>query len=180
METQQTSIKKIGLNYGLVLGVVMALVITLLYVFSIESLTQWWVGVLTFLVALAIGIVAVAKAKSLLGGYMTFKEAFIPYFITMAVGLFISAITGILIFNVVDPEAAAYLQENIIEMSREMMEKFGAPESEIDKAIADMEGTNSYSIGSQLQSYLFQLVFYSIFGLLVALIFRRKDPNAIQ
>ncbi|MFK5981957.1 MAG: DUF4199 domain-containing protein [Flavobacteriaceae bacterium] len=177
MGQEEISLKKSSVNYGIILGAILGITTTLIYVIDIELLTKWWLGIILFFIAIAVGIVSVAKTKSLLGGIMSFKEAFTSYFITMAIGLLINVIVGILIFVVIDPDAAAFLQERIIEMSRSMMESFGAPEEEINKAIADMEGNNSYSFGSQLQAYVFQLVFYSVFGLLVALIMRKKDPS---
>ena len=177
METQVVSLKKSSLNYGLILGGIIALITALLYALNLELLTKWWLGVIMFFIALGVGIVSVAKSKSLLGGFISFKEAFTSYFITIAVGLLINVFVVILIFVLIDPDAADFLQEKIIEISRSMMESFGAPEEEIIKAIADMENENSYSIGNQLQSYIFQLAFYSAFGLLVALIFKKNDPN---
>ena len=177
MENQTASFKKSALNYGIVLGIILALITAILYVIDIMTLTKWWLGIIMFFIALVISIVSVAKSKSLLGGFMSFKEAFTSYFITIAVGLLINVIVGILIFVLIDPESAEFLQERIIEISRNMMESFGAPKAEIEKAITKMEGENSYSLFSQLKTYVFQLAFYSVFGLLVALIFRKKDPN---
>jgi len=178
MDKTTVSFKKSASNYGLILGAVLAVTVALLYSMSLESLTKWWLGIILFLVSLVFGIVSVAKSKAILGGFISFKEAFTSYFITIVIGLGISVLTSILIFNVVDPGAAEYLNEQIVEITRGMMERFGAPESEIDKAIAELEGKNNYAIGNQLQSFVFQIIFYSIFGLLIALIMKRKDPNA--
>jgi len=177
METQVVSFKKSSFNYGLMLGGILAVITALIYAISIELLTKWWLGIILFFIALGIGIVSVAKTKSILGGYITFKDAFTSYFITIAIGLLINVFVGILIFVLIDPDAAEFLQEKIIEISRSMMESFGAPEEEINKAIADMQNENSYSLGKQLQAYIFQLAFYSVFGLLVALIMKKKDPS---
>ena len=177
METQVVSFKKSSFNYGLMLGGILAVITALIYAISIELLTKWWLGIILFFIALGIGIVSVAKTKSILGGYITFKDAFTSYFITIAIGLLINVFVGILIFVLIDPDAAEFLQEKIIEISRSMMESFGAPEDEINKAIADMESENSYSLGKQLQGYVFQLAFYSVFGLLVSLIMKKNDPS---
>ncbi len=180
MDNSTVSFKKSATNYGLILGGIFVVLIAILYAVSLETLTKWWLGIIMFLLALAMGIVSVAKSKSILGGYISFKDGFTSYFITVALGLFMSVIVSILIFNFVDPGAAEYLNEQIIEISRSMMESFGAPEAEIDKAIAELEGKNNYSIGNQFQSFIFQLIFYSVFGLLVALIMKRKDPKEIS
>jgi Protein of unknown function (DUF4199) len=180
MDTTNVSYKKSASNYGLILGGILAGTTALLYAVSLEMLTKWWLGIILFLVAIVIGIVSVAKSKSILGGFISFKQGFTSYFTTIAIGLFISTLTGILIFNLVDPEAAEYLQEQIVEITRSMMERFGAAEGDIDKAIADLEGQNSYSVGKLLQGFLFQLAFYSVFGLLIALIMKKKDPNSLD
>ena len=65
-------------------------------------------------------------------------------------------------------------------MSREFMERFGTPEAEMEKAIADLEGVNNFSVVNQLKSYAFGVIFQAVIGLLIALIFKRKDPNAIE
>ncbi|NND63474.1 MAG: DUF4199 domain-containing protein [Flavobacteriaceae bacterium] len=179
MDTEKASVKKTAINYGLVLGGFLALLTVVLYAVSLESLTKWWLGIVIFLIALAVGIVSVAKSKSILGGFISFKQAFTSYFITIALGLFISVIVGILLFNFVDPEAAEVLKEQIVVMTESMMERFGAPQEEIDKAITKLEEEDSFGIGKQLQNYVFQLIFYSIFGLLVALIMKRKDKNQL-
>ena len=63
-------------------------------------------------------------------------------------------------------------------MTRNMMEGFGAPESEIDKAIAKMESENQFSLSNQIMGLAITLIFYSVIGLLLALIFREKDTTA--
>jgi hypothetical protein len=176
MEQQQISTKKTSANYGLALGAILGLITTLVYVFDMELLTKWWLGSIMFFIAFGVGIVSVAKSKDILGGFISFKEAFTSYFITMSIGLLISVIVGVLIFVVIDPDAAIYLQERIIEITRSMLESFGTPEADISTAIADLEGENSYSFSNQLQGYVFQLAFYSVFGLLVALIMKKNDP----
>lgn len=180
MDNNMQLVRKSSINYGVALGVILALLTTLMYVTDVELFTKWWIGILTIIVVIATGIVSTAKSKSLLGGFMSFKEAFSAYFITVAVGLLISTLVGILIFNVLDPDLAVYLQERTIEITREFMERFGAPEADINAAIADMEGTNNFSVLNQLKSYVFGLVFQAIIGLLVALIFKKKDPNAVD
>ncbi|MBX2829170.1 MAG: DUF4199 domain-containing protein [Flavobacteriaceae bacterium] len=179
MDNSTVSFKKSATNYGLIFGAILAGITAILYAVSLETLTKWWLGFLIFFMALGMGIVSVAKSKSLLGGFISFKDAFTSYFITIAIGLLISVVVSIVIFNLVDPGAAEYLNEQIIEVTRDMMRSFGAPETEIDKALAEMEGKNNYAIGNLIQGFFIQLAFYSVFGLLIALIMKKKNPNEL-
>lgn len=60
-----------------------------------------------------------------------------------------------------------------------MMQKFGAPQSEIDKAIVAMEEDNQFSMMNYIKGWFGFLVFYAVVGLIVALIFREKDPTKV-
>ena len=180
METQPISIKKSAINYGLILGAVLALMTTLMYVLNPDLFTKWWVGIFSFIIIISIGIVSVAKAKGLLGGIMNFKQAFTVYFITVAIGLLISTVVGILIFNIIDPDLAAFLQEKTLEMTAEFLQKLGTPQAEIDKQMAKMAEQDNFAIGTQLKNYVFSLAFMSVIGLLVALIFKTKNPNPLN
>jgi hypothetical protein len=180
METQPISIKKSAVNYGLILGAVLALMTTLMYVLNTELFTKWWIGILSFLVVIVVAIVSVAKAKGILGGVMSFKEAFTVYFITVAIGSLISTLVGILIFNIIDPDLAAFLQERTLEMTAEFLQKLGTPQAEIDKQMSKMADQDNFAIFSQLKNYVFGLAFMSVIGLLVALIFKTKNPNPLN
>jgi hypothetical protein len=177
MENNTQLIKKTATAQGITLGIILALSTTLMYVLNPEMFTKWWVGILSFLVVLLFGIISVSKSKGQLNGFITFKEAFTSYFITVALGYFISTLMGILIFSIIDPDMAQFVQEKAMETTRGFMERFGAPQEEIDKAIVKMGEQDNFSITSQLKSYIFGLAFLSVLGLLVALIFKRKDPR---
>ena len=57
------------------------------------------------------------------------------------------------------------------------MEKFGAPEAEIEKAVAEMEKTNQFGFISQVKSWFWSILFYIIVGLLASLAIKKKDPS---
>jgi hypothetical protein len=180
MEAQPITIKKSASNYGLILGAIMALMTTLMYVLNPDLFTKWYIGIISFVVIIAVGIVSVAKAKGILDGIISFKEGFTVYFITIALGLIISTMVGIIIFNIVDPDMATFLQEKTLEMTAEMLQKFGTPQAAIDEQMAKMAEQNNFSIATQLKNYVFSLAFMSVIGLLVALIFKSKSPNPLN
>jgi predicted cobalt transporter CbtA len=174
----EKTLKSTAINYGIYLGMILVVVTVLSYAIDIELLTKWWLGIILFFVVLAFGIVSTSKAKRLLNGFISFKQAFSSYFIAIAIGILLSTAASILLFNFIDTDAAEVLQEKVIETTSEMMIKFGAPQTEIDKALADMENQSQFSFLNQLKSIAFQLVFYSVIGLIVAISFKKIDPNA--
>ncbi|MDT0686726.1 DUF4199 domain-containing protein [Autumnicola psychrophila] len=173
------SVQAVILPYGLYLGLASILISVLIYALNLELFTKWYVTVIGFTVVLVLGIMAVKKAKSLdPDPFFSFKSAFSAFFLPVILGSFISTIFTAILFNVIDPEAAAYVHEMTLEASRDMMERFGAPPSQIDEALAAQADANPFSFQNIFMGFAFTIVLYAILSLLVALIFREKDPRA--
>lgn len=172
------SLKSSAANYGLYLALILSSFTIIGYAVYLDLFTKWWFGIGQMILVIIIGIMSAMKARKILGGFISFKEAFTAFFITVAIGVSIPALIGLIIFNFVDPEAAALLQERIIETQLEMMQNFGAPQETIDEAMRQAEEQGSFfSVGNSLKSVAYQLVGFSIVGLLVAAVVKRNDPN---
>ena len=173
----EKSIKSLSINYGLYLGLALTVITVLVYALYLDLFIEWWFSILLILMIIGFGLMASLKSKTMLGGFITFKQAFTSYFITVAVGTLISTIVGIVIFTLVDPEAAQYIDEKIIEMTVDTMEAWGAPQDSINQTITQMEDKESFSLGAQVQSYFVRLVILSLLGLIVAVSVKKKDPS---
>lgn len=174
----ENSIKSNSINRGLYLGGLLAAVTVLGYVLNMEMLVKWWLGILLLIVIIVFGIMSVGKAKGILEGFISFKQAFSAYFITVAIGILISVVFNIILFNFIDPEAAQQLQQQIIDNTINMMEGFGAPADAIAEQVDKMEAQNQFSVGTQLMSVAWQLVFQAVIGLIVAAIMKKSNPDA--
>ena len=175
----ETSTKSSAINLGLYLGGLMAITTILGYALYLELLTKWWLGILLFIAIIVFGILSALKSKKMQGGFITFKEAFSSYFITVAIGILISMVISIIIFNFVDPEAAIALKEKTIEATIQMMRNFNAPEEAVAQTLEQMEAQkNQFSIAPQLQSNAIFLIIQAVIGLIIALIVKRNPENA--
>ena len=143
--------KSNSINLGLYLGGILSLIVVLIYAVNLDLFIEWWLGILLFVLVVAYGVVAANKAKKNGRGFISFKGAFIQYFITIAVGTFIGTIVT--------------------------MERFGAPQEVITTALEEASKKDNFSIGMQLQSYVFRLAFYAIVGLIVALIVKKTNTS---
>jgi len=175
----EKSIKSSATQYGLYLALILSSFTIIGYAVYLDLFTQWWFGILQLLLVIIFGVVSAVKARSISGGFISFKNAFTAFFATVAIGIVIPALIGLVIFNFVDPEAATILQEKIIESQLQMMENFGAPQASIDEALKQMEEQGSFfSVGNSFKSIAYQLLGFSIVGLIVALVVKKTDPNA--
>jgi uncharacterized membrane protein (DUF106 family) len=167
-------IKKNGITFGIVTGVLSVLITASIYIIDLKLFTAWWIGLLSISAYLAIGIYLLSKTKKELNGIFPFKDAFTTYFISAVIGIVISVLFNILLFNVIDTEAKDTVQENVIEFQVNMLKKFNTPTEKIKEAVEKMAEENQFDIVPQLKGSVFSLLFSAIFGLILAAIFKSK------
>ena len=167
-----------AMNYGLYLGGLLTLLIIIAYAFNLELLVNPWYGIFILLLVIILGIISVAKAKGILEGFISFKQSFTTYFITVLIGFSIYLLVQFILFNFIDPEASIPLKEKTIEASIAMMEGFGAPADAIADAVDQMEQDNQFSIMNIIKGLAMYLVLFSIIGLIVAAIMKKNSENA--
>lgn len=175
----EKSFKSSATQYGLYLALILTSFTVIGYAAYLDLFTKWWFGIGQMLLVIVFGIISAVKARSIMGGYITFKDAFTAFFLTIAIGIVIPALVGLVIFNFVDPEAATVLQEKIVESQLRMMENWGAPQESIDEALKQLEAQGSFfTVSNSLKSIAYQLIGFSVVGLIVALVVKKSDPNA--
>ena len=148
------TIKKNGLTFGVLSGIVSALITSTIYAIDLKFFVSLWVGVVSIMIYLILAIVLLSKTKKELKGIFTFKEAFTTYFISAVIAILIGTAFNILLFNVIDPSAQDTLKE-----------------------IAKMKESNPFSTIELLKGSASSIVFSSIFGLIMAAFFKSKSQE---
>lgn len=171
-------IKKNGVTFGIVTGVVSILITSLIYIIDLKLFTAWWLGIINIIIYISIGVYLMVKTKKELNGVFPFKDAFTTYFISAVIGILLSVAFNIILFNYIDPGAKDTIRELTIKFAVEMMEKFNTPKEAVDQAIRDMQANDQFSVGQLLKGSIFSILFSAIFGLILAAIFKSKSPES--
>jgi hypothetical protein len=167
--------KSTAINNGLYLGAILSLVSVIIYAVNLDLFTEWWLGIILFVVVVVYGVISAVKSRTILNGFISFKQAFTSYFITVAIGTLIATVVGIAIFTYIDPEAATYLNEQILLVTKQTMERFGMPQEAMEAALEEAATKDNFSLGMQSQAFVFRLAFYAVVGLIVALIVKKTN-----
>ncbi len=170
------SVKTSALNYGLYLGLALSLITVIIYATDLEIFVKWWFGIGLFLLIVVVGIISSAKSRQIQNGYISFKDAFGSYFLTVFIGSLVSTVVSYIIFNIVDPDAAKELNEQILIVTKQSMERFGAPQETINEALTKAREDDNFSVGNRVKSLGISLVIYSVFGLIAAAVVK-KNPE---
>jgi hypothetical protein len=171
-------VKKNGISFGVLLGVISVISTVVIYVTNPENFVSIWVGLGIFFLNIILGIVAVSKTKKTLGGFITFKEAFTVYFITMAISSLIGITFMFILFNFIDPSIKDTIMDATIKMSVNMMQKAGLKTEDIRKSLDAMKESDNFSLLNQLKSFFVGLLIHTIIGLIVAAATKKENPNA--
>ncbi len=181
METENTSSSnKVLINHALRWGAIMGMTILIIqlmvYLLSKSSLVSFTYGIVNFILQVILLVVAVyVYRKNINNGLLSFVEGFTIVMLIFAGSALINSVFQFLLYNVIDPDLSTYIYERTLEMTTNMMEKFGAPEEEIEKAIEKINPEDLKLTPQRLvTNYFFSLLFGVFFAVIIAAIFRKK------
>lgn len=171
-------IKKNGISFGIGMGLFSIVTTTLIYAIDMGMFASIWLGLGLMAIYLIVDIALLSKTKKQLGGVMSFKEGFTVFFIAAVIATALSTVYNIVLFNFVDPGAKETIKEISIKSAVSMMEKFGAPASQINETVAKMQEQDTFSIASQATNFFIALCISCVLGLILALIFKSKPASS--
>lgn len=169
-------IKKNGLKFGVISGLFSIFYIMALYVVDYMLFINIWLGIAVMLVFLTIGIFQLMELRKSLGGFMTFKEGFTAYFIASLISILISTSFSIVLFNFIDTATRDLIHDALITFQVENLQKWKVPAAEIKKVVEGMKESPQFSISGLLYGILKSLLGSIVFGLILAAIFKKKQP----
>jgi hypothetical protein len=170
-------IKRNGVTFGVLTGIFSALITATIYAVDLNLFVSWWVGIVSILTYLVLGIILLSKTKKEMNGLFVFKDAFTTYFICAVIAIAIGTTFNILLFNIIDPSAQDTLKEITIKNAVAMMQKFNSPAAAINEMIVKMKENNPYSVVELLKGSIFSMVFSAIIGLIMAAFFKSKTQE---
>ncbi|MFD2890817.1 DUF4199 domain-containing protein [Flavobacterium chuncheonense] len=169
-------IKKNGVKFGLITGIVVLLINLMLYLIDLKLFISTWISAGLFLFYFIISLLVFIQTKKDLGGFISLKEGFTAYFLSIVIGFAISISFNIILFNLIDPEAKETIKELGIEAFVNMMRKFGTPNAQLKEMATKMEEQDQFAVGSQIMGYGINLLFGAIYGVILAAIFKKDKP----
>lgn len=171
----ETSQKNIGPLYGLINGGVVIVYTVLLYLGGIKaylSPLSW----LAIVIPIVICVLGGLQQRKLQGGYLEFAEALKVTFMILVLGSLLSTIFDYILFNYIDVPFRQALMQEAADKAEKMMEKFGMPQEQIDKAMDELLNGNNYTMGKLFLGFAFRCIGLFVVALIVSLIIRRKRP----
>lgn len=174
METQTPSVKKIALNYGLLLAGLSIALQVVSYVLDADIDRPWWLSVVQMLISVGVLVYGIKAYKTDNAGFLTLGQA-------LKTGLAISLIAGIvavifnyIFMNYIDPD---FIQKTLDFTREQMIEKNpNMTQAQVDSAMDISAKFMSPLIISGL-AILSTLFFGFIISLVAGLIMKKNPPQ---
>jgi hypothetical protein len=86
-----------------------------------------------------------------------------------------------LLYTVIDPDLPAKLVDAAMENAAAMMQRFGMPEDQMDKALEDARArtVNQFSVGGLGMGYGIGLIIYAVLSLITSIFVRKNPPEEV-
>lgn len=166
METQQLSPGKFSVNYGLVLGIILIIIMVVMYATGLLLEGAQWPMIIYYVIFPAFIIYAINQYKKQLGGFLSLSQALKVGVATAVISALVYGVYNIIFNYFIDPEFI----EKSTEMVREKLyDNPNMTEEMIDNTINTMKKFSNPLLGSAIWiglSAIFGLI-YSLIGGLV-------------
>ena len=175
METKKGSVKKVAMQYGLILGFVSVLLSVVVYAMGQTYEQPWWQGVLSFVIMLSCIVYALKIFKADNSGFLSLGEALKVGLATALIAGIIGVIFNLLFTTVIEPDFSA----NLLEKARMDMIEQDTPEEQMEMALSISEKMTSPVVLAAM-GIIGSLFFGFIISLIAGLIMKVEKPEHLE
>jgi|TARA_B110000967_G_scaffold204249_1_gene246414 hypothetical protein len=165
------------LKNGLTLGGILVAITTFTYIGGPELVTNYAVSIGSLVLMIAFPIYHTRRYRTTNDGFISFREAFTSCTGILIAAGFINTFASILLYNIIDPGFGLEVVDAIINKTVAQLEGIGAEESLIEQTIKTLEEGSSFEAANMFKGYIFSIIFYTVFGLLVAAFTKNEKPE---
>lgn len=163
-----------GVKYGLLAGLGVVVYTLVLYLVN-DTLIFGWASMLGMVIYIACMYKAGVDERSENGGFITFKEALKPTFLTYVIGSLIATIFTYLLFTVIDPGLMDLQNEIAAERIQSMSGMLG--EEGVEEALKRLEEQGAMKISDTALGYAMMLIFGFVIAAIISAIVKKKRPE---
>ena len=171
METAEVK-SNIGLNYGLIAGLVITVITLLQYLGGLDMYLSP-VGYVSYLVIITMAVLAALKVRKSNEGFLEFSQALKVTFTVFVIAMLIQTIFTYVLMNFIDVSFKEAVSQEVINKSEVMLKKLGFSDSKIDDELEKARSMDQFALGKVLLGYGISCIVAFIFCLLISLIVKK-------
>ncbi|WP_407521225.1 DUF4199 domain-containing protein [Lacibacter sp. MH-610] len=166
------------IQYGLLSGLLGIIMFLILYLGGTKLFTSP-IAYAGYLIPIIFAVLACVKEKKAKGGFLKFGEALKTSFGVFVITSLLSTLFTYILMNYIDTEFATSMKSYTMEVTENMMKKFGASQTQIDEAVKKASEKDQFSLGSMLLGFSFGCIFWFVISLIISLIVRKENKEGM-
>ncbi len=180
-ENETPTLFQHALRWGLIVGGICIALTVVAYAIDYAMLANWKFGIFVFVLLIGLAIYGGINYRNEIGGFLPYGKAFQHGFILMAISGLIVTLFNMILYTVIDPELPAKLTDVALENAQKMMEGFGMPEDQMDKAMEDARKRteNQFSISGLAMSFGIGLIIYAVLASITSIFVKKNPPDEV-
>ena len=163
-------IKKNGISFGIIIGIVACLSQVIMYVGGEAIYKSTLYGIFIALLYWGIRIFQAITTKKELGNTINFKDSFTTLLISTSIGILISIVFSYIFYNYISPEFKPEINNFMNSKQLELFKAMGKTTSELNELLKN----DNFSIANLVKGGLFSIVISSILNLIISAIIKSK------
>ncbi|GAA3913470.1 DUF4199 family protein [Chitinophaga oryziterrae] len=164
-----------GIKWGLIAGAVAILVNIIVWQLSHELFFSFVLGMILLAVFVIFSVFAGLQQKRALGGFIDFKQALKPVFLTFVIGGLMAVICTYVFYNFVDPTIPDQAKQHAVATADRTLHWAHMPEDDIDKQLDEIRKQDYHMPATGIILTYFSLVIrYFVLAAIVSVCIRKK------
>ncbi|MBL7697568.1 MAG: DUF4199 domain-containing protein [Chitinophagaceae bacterium] len=165
----------VGLNYGLVAGLIITLITLFQYLGGIDTYLSP-VGFVSYLIIVTWAVLAALKVRKANEGFLEFSQALKVTFTVFVIAFLVQTIFTYILLNFIDVSFKEAVAQEVMNKTEQMLKKMGMSDSQIDEHFEAERKKDQFSLGRMALGYAITCIVSFIFCLLISLIVKRSKP----
>jgi len=157
----------------------MILLVTILYLGGVDAFLGK-VGLLNYLIPIAMAITAVLMEKKARGGFLEFRDALKAAFLVFVIAFGLQALFNWVLLNYIDQPFRQAVEQSTLQKTEKFLQGMGLGQEKIDEAMARERGVNQFTLGKTMIGLAVWYIVFFLVSLLIAAIVKKKKPEFIE
>jgi hypothetical protein len=165
------------LIYGLIAGLAMILLLTLLYLGGVNTY-MGKLGYFSYVILIVLATVAALQEKKAQDGYLEFRDALKVTFLVFVIGLAMYTFFNWLLLNYIDPPFRREVERVALQKAEKMMQDWGFSQDKIDEMeAASKRNTSQNSFFYTVLALALWYIAFFVVALIISAIIKKKKPE---
>jgi hypothetical protein len=180
------SINTLSIRHGLLIGGILAVFSIIFYVMDPVLVYTNFIALL-FIIAVAILLLVLLgiDIRKKIGGFWSFGQAYVSLIIMCVFITLVTSIVSFVLFKFVNPGLPTQVNDALMEVTKQRLEKFGAQDAQIAEALKPF--TNGEELAklqptfiNEIRAFFIGLLVYAIIDLIIAACIKKKRPVVVD